>query len=335
MKGRHHVIVQNRYIKYEFDIVRNLTIIQGDSATGKTTLVDMIREHTLGGNGSGVQISCDCTCRVLEGDLWRETISLVQNNILFIDEGNIFVESREFAEAVNGSSNYFVIVTRENLEMLPVSVTEVYGIKSSGKYGSLSPVYHEMFRIYPEPPVNNKVIPGMVITEDSNSGYEFFENVSSVSGIPCISAGGKSNIHSLIANNSFKGEIMVIADGAAFASQMNKLHRLIRDMKNIHLFLPESFEWLILRADILRDRDTLKVLDAPEEYIESGDFLSWERFFSSYLVEKTKNTYLAYSKRKLAPVYLQEKIKKSILKKMEGILFPELCEQGKSEVSRR
>lgn len=147
MKGRHHVIVQNRYLKYEFDIVRNLTIIQGDSATGKTTLVEMIREHTLSGASSGVQVFCDCPCRVLEGDLWRETIALVHNNILFIDEGSTFVESKEFAEAVNGSSHYFVIVTRENLEMLPISVTEVYGIRSSGKYGSLAPVYHEMYRI--------------------------------------------------------------------------------------------------------------------------------------------------------------------------------------------
>ncbi len=32
--------------------------------------------------------------------------------------------------------------------MLPISVEEVYGIKSSGKYGSLQPVYHEMYRLY-------------------------------------------------------------------------------------------------------------------------------------------------------------------------------------------
>lgn len=48
-------------------------------------------------------------------------------------------------------SSYFVIVTRENLEMLPISVEEVYGIKSSGKYGTLQSVYHEMYRMYMEP----------------------------------------------------------------------------------------------------------------------------------------------------------------------------------------
>ena len=54
---------------------------------------------------------------MLEGELWRETFTLFHDSILFIDEGNDFVESEEFAAAVNGSSNYFVIVTRENLDM--------------------------------------------------------------------------------------------------------------------------------------------------------------------------------------------------------------------------
>ena len=40
MKGLHKVIVQNNRLHYEFDIRRNITIIQGNSATGKTTLTD-------------------------------------------------------------------------------------------------------------------------------------------------------------------------------------------------------------------------------------------------------------------------------------------------------
>ena len=45
MKGIHKVVVGTKYLKYEFELRRNLTIIRGDSATGKTTLVDMIRTH--------------------------------------------------------------------------------------------------------------------------------------------------------------------------------------------------------------------------------------------------------------------------------------------------
>lgn len=45
MKGIHKVVVGTKYLKYEFELRCNLTIIRGDSATGKTTLVDMIRTH--------------------------------------------------------------------------------------------------------------------------------------------------------------------------------------------------------------------------------------------------------------------------------------------------
>ena len=44
MKGKYHITVANEMVKYDFDIRRNITIIKGDSAPGKTTLVEMIRE---------------------------------------------------------------------------------------------------------------------------------------------------------------------------------------------------------------------------------------------------------------------------------------------------
>ena len=40
MKGKKRVIIQNNRVHYEFVIKRNITIIQGDSASGKTTLVN-------------------------------------------------------------------------------------------------------------------------------------------------------------------------------------------------------------------------------------------------------------------------------------------------------
>lgn len=147
MREIHHVIVQNGNLKYEFDIRRNLTILKGNSASGKTTLVEMIQEYIVNGPDSGVNLSCDVPCRVLTGDLWKEQLSNAENAIVFIDEGNRFIKTAEFAKAIQNTSNYYVIATRESLEMLPISVDEIYGIKSSGKYGSLTPVYHEFYHI--------------------------------------------------------------------------------------------------------------------------------------------------------------------------------------------
>ena len=40
MKGKYSILVQNNRLRYEFTIYRNITIIRGDSATGKTTLLE-------------------------------------------------------------------------------------------------------------------------------------------------------------------------------------------------------------------------------------------------------------------------------------------------------
>lgn len=321
MKGSYHIIVQNRYLKYEFDIRRNLTIIQGNSATGKTTLVEMIRESHLDSN-SGMTISCERPCRVIEGDLWKEQISYISDSIVFIDEGSSFIESEDFAVAAKSSSNYFVIVTRENLEMLPVSVEEVYGIHSSGKYGTLEPVYHEMYHLYDlNRETDIPVIPDEILIEDSNSGYEFFHDVAEKNGLVCRSAQGKSNIFTCLTEVKTEDEILVIADGAAFAAQMNRIASLVNRNKKIHLYLPESFEWLLLRSEVVQDSELRDILKSPSRYIESSDYFSWERFFTALLVEKTKGSYLQYSKAKLNGNYLQKGVQERILSHMSGIRF--------------
>ena len=150
MKGRHILRIQSAHLRYDLTFTRNITVIQGDSATGKTTLVDMIQEYLLNGSDTGISLTCDCPCRVIAGNTWKEQLSNIENSLVFIDEGNRFVSSVDFADAICGSGNYYVIITREALDNLPYSVTEIYGIKSSGKYGIQEPVYHQMYRIYGE-----------------------------------------------------------------------------------------------------------------------------------------------------------------------------------------
>ena len=60
---------------------------------------------------------------------------------------------------------------------------------------------------------------------------------------------------------------------------------------------------------------------APEEYIESSEFFSWERYFTKLLIEQTKGTYLKYKKSRLNKLYLHEKNKDTILKSIKGIKF--------------
>ena len=60
---------------------------------------------------------------------------------------------------------------------------------------------------------------------------------------------------------------------------------------------------------------------ASEEYIESSEFFSWERYFTKLLIEQTEGTYLKYKKSRLNKFYLHEKNKDTILKSIKGIKF--------------
>lgn len=56
MKGTQHVEVSNRNAKFRFDLHRNITIVRGDSGTGKTTLYNMIADYTRLQAESGVNL---------------------------------------------------------------------------------------------------------------------------------------------------------------------------------------------------------------------------------------------------------------------------------------
>lgn len=327
MKGIHRIIVQNRRIRYDFTLRRNITIVQGDSATGKTTLVEMIREYYESGPDSGIQLQSDKECFVLSGRNWLNTLSIIKDSIVFIDEGSDFIFTNDFAGYIQNTDNYYVIITRESIPSLPYSVEEIYGIRNSGKYGMLKQTYNEFFHMYNLPAGSQKKIkPDIIITEDSNSGYQFFKAISHDNDIQCDCAAGKSNIFakSIEFEQKFaKEKILIIADGAAFGSEMAKMSALMRESKSICLYLPESFEWLILESGIIDSNEIKNILATPYKYIESGQYFSWERFFTELLIEHTANTYLSYSKKTLNPSFLNEKILVRILKVIEYVQFTE------------
>lgn len=311
MKGTHKVVIQAKRIRFTFTLRRNLTIVRGDSATGKTTLVDMVQQHMDNPTGSPVEITCDKKCCALAGALWKDTLSGIHDSIVFIDEGNEFVETPDFARTIAATDNYYVIVTRESLPTLPYSVEEIYGIHYTGKYGQLQQVYNEFYRIYGDYHSLEKVKVTKVITEDSGSGFDFFNDIYGKQGIVCKPANGKSNMFSVASREN--GELLLIADGAAFGPEMDRMDELMKRNQKIHLYLPESFEWLILEAGVFSDNGLTEMLQDPAKYIECGVYFSWERFFTDYLVTISHGGYLQYSKKQLNPNYLHESIKDKIL----------------------
>lgn len=148
MKGKYKVSVENNRLHYEFEIKQNITVIRGNSATGKTILVNMLRQAQKFGASSGIDLICEVPCKILEGENWKLILENAVDTIFFIDNGNAFINTVEFAEAVKKSNNYFVLITRENLHNLPESVDEIYGLHCFGKYRDTRKMYNQLCRIF-------------------------------------------------------------------------------------------------------------------------------------------------------------------------------------------
>lgn len=328
MKGTYFIRVENARVQFKLTLTRSLTLIRGMSATGKSTLVGLLAEYQQDGPASGVTLSSPKPCIVPSLRTWQRDIVDAQESFVFLDEGNDFVRTEEFARVARDSGNYFVIVSREELPMLPYSVEEVYELRNTtSRYPGVRKFYTHARRMYTQIP--SVVSPQVVIVEDSNAGYEFFAALCKKSGIECISAHGKGNVLSRLRECAAE-RILVVADGAAFGPQMHAVLDLAR-RKGAGLFLPESFEWLILRSGVVRDADVQKVLADPASYVESKAYFSWERFFNALLANKTMGTYLHYDKTQLNPAFLEGRERRLVESQLEQTGIPLSSGEGSAE----
>lgn len=309
MKGSCTITISNRRVHYTLTIKRNLTIICGNSATGKTTLVSLIRDYEAQGKASGIKLSCSRKCHVLNASNWQQELYIAKDTIIFIDEGHPFVNTKEFARTILNSTNYYVIITRQDLHLLPYSYEEILILKktTSKKNMTFSKAYPKFNHL--AKPLQMLAECDKILVEDSNSGFQLFSRIAQdFPETQCSSAGGKARIMMQLTKLDYK-KILVIADGAAFGSEISQIMTFIKATSgHILLYLPESLEWLILKAGIIRNEHTANILAHPEEYIDSASYFSWEQFFTDLLIDLTKNSpYMRYSKQKLAAFYLQRK----------------------------
>ena len=305
MKGKIAFAIKNRHIAFRFDLERNVTILTGDSGTGKTKLINMVRMYASEGKKSGITLNCEKPCFVLEGNHWESELSAAQGSVVFVEESTRFLTSHDFARAVQNTDNYYVFVTREPLQQIPYSVDAIKQIIKHERKPKIEKVYKN---------IAVKKISAFpydeLIVEDSGTGFEFFSAAVKKLKIPCKTANGKSNIINLL-RKSKSDRILVIADAAALGPEIRELLRFKALSKNkIDFCLPESFEWLLLKSALFAgSREIAEILKDPVEHIESQQYFSWERYFLQLLVEESRERpQLQYPKGKtgLPDGYLTE-----------------------------
>ncbi len=303
MVGEYKIEIYNNRVHYYLNVRRNITILQGNSATGKTELIRLIQEYEMNKASSGITVKSDVQCTVLTSIDWELRLSKLENRIIFIDETAEFLKSKEFALMVRGSDNYFVIITRDDLSQLPYSVDEIYGLRNasdSSKYKSFKKVYNEIYKLY-NLKLDSEVSPDVVITEDTNSGFQCF---SMLFGDICEAAGGKSKIYGMIREEESR-TVLVVVDGAAFGSEMGRVYRYLEySGKNCVIYAPESFEYLILKSGFIDVPSS--VTEETFLHADSTKYMSWEEFYTDYLVQNTKDTVFRYKKSELGSAYKSE-----------------------------
>lgn len=314
MRGAYRIRAERSKIRFDLVIRRNITFLRGKSGTGKTSLISMIEDYNARGSQSGVELRCDVPCETLSDRHWERELSLIEDSIVFLDEGNEFIYSKDFARAVNGSSNYFVLVSRRDAGELPYSINEILtlvnttkktinGRKGDHRYYCVARPQYTCGDswLYEDRNVDFD-IPDAVVVEDSKSGYQFYRALCERLKIACYTAHGVGNLKRTIHDCPEKN-VLAIGDGAAFGAYIEKVLGQ-RAYKNVRLFLPESFEWMLLSSGLIPDKDIPKILDNPEAYIESKDYVSWERFFTDLLSERSAGTRYEYGKSRLNEQYL-------------------------------
>ncbi|MBO6132934.1 MAG: translation initiation factor 2 [Lachnospiraceae bacterium] len=320
MTGKYEVVLYNNKLHYELTIKRNITILRGDSASGKSEFVRLLSAYSSNPSSSGITLKCDKRCLVLTEGNWSLFTEAYNDSIFFIDEGNGFLRTKEFANAVKSADNYFVIISREKLSLLPYSIDEIYGLKEgkgAGKYRNPKRVYNEMYRIFGKLPYPIK-LPDLIVTEDSDSGNEFF---SILFPDKCISSYGKSNIKRILAAHPDQAVIAVV-DGAAFGPEMQECMDMVSySGGRLNIFAPESFEYLILESGIIEVPKA--IMEETWEYADSAKYFSWEEFYTGYLLDTTRNSVRQYSKAKLPEFYETagniEKIRNILPECMRGL----------------
>ena len=146
---------------YTLLIERNVTILTGESGIGKSSLVRLIQNYEEYGKKSGVTVKCKKPCRTITSNQdWEYRINKIHNSIIFIDEGKEFLRSQEFANAIDGT------VHRNK---------RVYS-KSYPCYAYLQDFKARISDI------------DLVITEDTNAGFQMYDAISKRHKKQCESA---------------------------------------------------------------------------------------------------------------------------------------------------
>lgn len=276
---------------YEFygEFQRRITLIHGDSGVGKSSLTNILENRI---DLPSVTVVCDLDILIASDNNWSDLMRFNKNALVIFDDLRC-VETLEFATVCKNSlveNNLYVIIigradlpyfsciNEKNKRALSISLDEIYNLINDGS------IKHWLEHDYVAG-FSDLTNVDMIITEDRGTGYRFFstylKNVKR-------STDGKSSIINNVESSSGK-KILVLLDTAAYGVHFEEFKQKIvaAGINARYLNGLESFEYLLLRTNLLRDN---KRLSNAAKVVNVDDYISWEDYFGTLLKYVTDKT---------------------------------------------
>lgn len=279
-------IKTNNNSKYELVLRRPITIIAGDSGTGKSEMISIIEDYKK--EGSCIRVDSPNELMVLNLDDSEKDFGVnwkkLNGKIVFIDESsNKSVSKKEFANLIKGIDAYFVIVGRGPYKCIP------YGVKDILIPDKIS--YEHTFKYaYPDSFIFSSKTYKMICTEDECSGFFIFRKIFGEENV--TNCHSKSNVIPYI-NNDIKGYLFIV-DECGFGSEIEEVCSLSKfGDSDFSVWMPESMEYLILKSNAfgtntrLRSRVTNVDVYKDESLVDIPPYESYEDFWDKLLNDIT------------------------------------------------
>ena len=104
MKGKHLISITSRRAEYRLELERKISVIKGNSGTGKSSVIRLISDYLELGKDSGIKLTISSSASVLvltNSSDWEKILPSVGNTILFFDEADSLFSKRTQVSSSN------------------------------------------------------------------------------------------------------------------------------------------------------------------------------------------------------------------------------------------
>lgn len=257
----------------DITITDRLTIVGGNSSTGKTHICDMLVKHPRNAFYSIVKNKKDNSVNITlctSVEEFTEVINnkLLDNTLVVIDEyvASKLAKKPKLAGLMSKTEKYFLIFQRDLIARYNVGINSLYKVVYKNRQYS----FEKLLPFNDDYKLGNITKCTKIIMEDSNSGFKIMRKYFNIPNKMEVdtSEGNGNMLTELLKSSNIGKSIIIGLDYDKGGSELAKIKEQISNgallKDNIYLIKMESFEEIICNSDLIISKSP-NILD----YIEN------------------------------------------------------------------